>query len=235
MAMRTCSLLIAGSVFAGTLLLATGVQAQSSDCEKGTPTERLMCDDFDLKMLDSELNGAYQGALDRSNHPDQVRTQERAWLKQRDACTGMKCLMDAYHAQIALLQAVSDEPPTCESGTTPDVDACGAEYSRRADLELARYVAAARRELLKDAASDPQTNAAKDALTGLDVSQTAWVAYRKAECEAIYSRWSDGTIRGAMFNGCYLSVTKARTQTVWANWLTYEDDTPPILAEPSKK
>ena len=234
MATAIRSVLIAGGVFAGTLLLATGAQAQSSDCEKGTPVERLMCDDFDLKMLDSELNGAYQGALDRSNHPDQVRTQERAWLKQRDVCTGMKCLLDAYQSQIKLLQAASDAPASCGGGSTPDVDACRAEYSRRADLELARYVTAARKELLKDAASDPQTNAAKDALTGLDASQTAWVAYRKAECEAIYSRWSDGTIRGAMFNGCYLSVTKARTQTVWANWLTYEDDTPPILAEPPK-
>ena len=226
--------LIAGGVFACALLLAGAAQAQSSDCEEGTPAARLMCNDFDLKMLDSELNGAYQGALDRSNHPDQVRTQERAWLKQRDACTDVKCMTNDYQAQIALLQAVSDKPPTCEGGSTPEVDQCGVEYSRRADLELDRYVAAARKELQSDAASYPQSNAAKDALTGLDASQTAFVAYRKAECDAVYSRWSDGTIRGAMFNGCYLAATKARTHAVWENWLTFPDDTPPILAEPTK-
>ncbi|HWE46448.1 MAG TPA: lysozyme inhibitor LprI family protein [Caulobacteraceae bacterium] len=218
------------------LIAVSGANAASFDCKKAADRiEHLICGDVDANAYDGQIGAAYQGALDRSSHPEEVRARQRAWLKQRDACADASCLTAAYKKQISLLSSLSDEPPTCEDGTTPAINACGAEYSRRADLELARYVAASRKRLLDDTADNPESQAAKTALPEFDAAQKAWETYRKAECGAAYDWWSDGTIRGAMFNACYLSATKARTEAIWETWLTYMDDTPALLPEPSAK
>ena len=120
-----------------------------------------------------------------------------------------------------LLIAVADP---CGGSTTPDVERCLAADLARADAELNRYYAAATARLV----NDRQTAA----ITQLRASERAWVAYRDAECDAIYKRWSDGTIRGAMALGCRTRVTRARTLAIWRNWLTYPDSTPPLLPRP---
>jgi len=216
-------------------VLAGGeVHAASFDCKKAaTPVETRICNDPDLNSYDSQIQAAYQGALDRSLHAEQVTALQRAWLKTRDSCADINCMQLAYKRQIAALSKISDEPAICSGGTTPEVNACGAEYSKRADKELDRYVAAARKRLTEEG-EDQFGQAAKAALPAFDKAQAAWIAYRKAECEAYYTWWSDGTIRGAMYNGCYLSVTKARTRAIWQTWLGFEDDTPPMLPEPAK-
>ena len=103
------------------------------------------------------------------------------------------------------------------------MSACAAEYSDRADRELARYVAATRKRLANDSA-----------LAEFDASQVAWEAYREAECNAVRTWWISGTIRGAKYQACRLSVTKARTAAIWSTWLHYVDNTPPIMPEPSQ-
>ena len=40
-----------------------------------------------------------------------------------------------------------------------------------------------------------------------------------------------GTIRGTMELNCEIFLTR---QACWSEWLTYMDDTPPILPEPPK-
>lgn len=120
-----------------------------------------------------------------------------------------------------LLMAVADP---CGGSTTAEVERCLAADLARADAELNRYYAAAVARLAKDR----QTVA----IARLRASERAWVTYRDAECDAIYERWKDGTIRGAMALGCRMRVTRARTMTIWRNWLTYADSTPPLLPRP---
>ena len=86
------------------------------------------------------------------------------------------------------------------------MNACEAEYSRRADRELDRYVAAARKRLKDEAKDDPSREAPRKALAMFDASQKAWEAYRKAECDADYEWWSEGTIRGAMYHLCRRTI-----------------------------
>ncbi len=71
------------------------------------------------------------------------------------------------------------------------------------------------------------------ALAEFDKAQTAWIAYRDAECGAIYDYWSSGTIRNTIALTCEIDLTRRHTHTVWSEWLTYMDSTPPILPEPS--
>lgn len=112
----------------------------------------------------------------------------------------------------------------CAGSTTPEVERCLAADLARADAELNRYYAAAAARLAKDRQNG--------AIAQLRASEGAWIAYRDAECNAIYEWWKDGTIRGAMALSCRMRVTKARTLTIWRNWLTYPDGTPPLLPRP---
>jgi uncharacterized protein YecT (DUF1311 family) len=142
-------------------------------------------------------------------------------------------LSAVYEKRIAALGRVSDQPVICADGNTPAVNACTAEYARRADRELARYLAAARKRLTDEASENlkPQTPSAT--LAAFDASQKAWEVYRKAECDAVYDWWSSGTIRGAMYGGCMESVTKARTEDIWNTWLSFMDNTPPLMPKPT--
>jgi uncharacterized protein len=225
------------AAFAGMLLLCTGgAKAAGFDCDKAASRiEQLICANPDLNSLDSQLEGAYLGALDRSNHPEQVKERQLAWLKERDACADAKCMSAAYSRQIQLLSSLSDEPSVCGGSTTPEIDACALEYSRRADRELARYIAAARKRLIGEAKEEPDSQAPKTALAGFDASQAAWIAYRKAECSAVYDWWSEGTIRGAMYQGCWETITKSRTADIWSTWLHFMDSTPPLLPKPFER
>lgn len=227
---------IAGAVAGALLLWAGAAEAASFDCAKAAGRiEHLVCDDPDLNVFDGQLEGAYLGALDRSNRPADIKQMQLAWLRQRDACADKSCLAAAYRRQIQLLSAISDEPPGCDGPTTIEIDRCAQAYARRADRELARYVAATRERLLDEAKEEPARRAPKTALAEFDASQTAWEAYRKAECDAVYDWWSDGTIRGKMFQDCWAAVTAARTAHVWSTWLHFVDRTPPLLPDPARR
>jgi uncharacterized protein YecT (DUF1311 family) len=113
----------------------------------------------------------------------------------------------------------------CDGSTTPEVEQCLAADLARADGELNRYFAAATKRLTKQ-----QDTAA---LAKLRTAERAWIAYRDAECDAVYQSWGQGTIRGTLALGCRIALTKARTATVWHNWLTYADSTPPMLPKPA--
>jgi uncharacterized protein YecT (DUF1311 family) len=223
------------STFLGTWLLWAGVgQAASFDCKKAASRiEHLICDEPDLNSFDSQLEGAYRGALDRATRPVSVKNMQLAWLKRREACPDVKCMSDAYQQQITLLTAIVDKPSICNgAGSTPEVEACAAEHSRRADRELARYIAAARKKLIEEAQDAGLAQSAKAVLVEFDASQAAWVAFRQAECSAVYTRFGDGTIRGTMYQSCWQSVTKSRTAMVWSIWLQFMDSTPPLMPKP---
>ncbi|WP_267395131.1 MULTISPECIES: lysozyme inhibitor LprI family protein [unclassified Sphingomonas] len=124
---------------------------------------------------------------------------------------------------VALLLLIAVAGP-CGGTTTPEVERCLAADLARADAELNRYYTAAVARLAKD----QQTVG----ITHLRASERAWIVYRDAECNAVYEWWKGGTIRGAMALGCQMRITRARTMTIWRNWLTYADSTPPLLPQP---
>lgn len=110
-----------------------------------------------------------------------------------------------------------------DAKTTVDMNMCLARASNAAEVEMNRYLVAAR----KRASADGVT-----VVKAFDEAQARWLAYRKGECDAVYAHWQDGTIRGAMLLDCRIELTQARTHQLWKTWLTYMDSTPPILPEP---
>jgi uncharacterized protein len=214
------------------LLVASNAEVAGFDCTRAqSPLEKRICDDPDLNSLDSQLAEAFAGALDRVKDKAALRQGQRTFLAGREG-KDLKALRAAYQARIDVLQRAENVPDACTGGgTTPDINACAAEYSRRAEARLARYCQAARARLKEEAASSAVS---AEALKGLEASQAAFVAYRRAECDAVYRWWSEGTIRGLEFESCFLAVTEARTLTVWNNWLQFKDSTPPLLPKPAK-
>ena len=127
-------------------------------------------------------------------------------------------------AMLAAAAAFTAAP--CPGETTLDTNACLAQQLDSANAELQRYVMAARKRLTDGAGTDPSV------LADFDKAESAWAAYRKAECDAVYDNWKAGTIRTAMDLSCQIELTSRHTHTVWSHWLTYMDSTPPILPEP---
>ena len=147
--------------------------------------------------------------------------EDAAYVKQTEQGT--------IEMLLALAMIVSLQPddvqPNC-SGNTLEINACLGEKRDRSEKRLQNYVRAAiDRHIDQDGKSD-------SVALGIQASQTAFEAYRAIECAAVYERWKEGTIRGAMGSSCATELTDQRTRTVWENWLRYMDSTPPILPEP---
>lgn len=110
-----------------------------------------------------------------------------------------------------------------ETKTTVEMETCLSRASNAAEVELNRYLVAARKRALADGVMVGKA---------FDEAQGRWLAWRKGECDAVFAHWQGGTIRGAMALNCRIDLTQARTQWLWKTWLTYPDSTPPILPEP---
>jgi uncharacterized protein YecT (DUF1311 family) len=79
--------------------------APSFDCNKAsTGPERLICSSQELSQADVKLAVAYKSAANISTDKDLLRSSQNAWRKdERDACSDVKCMLDAYQNRLAQL------------------------------------------------------------------------------------------------------------------------------------
>lgn len=124
---------------------------------------------------------------------------------------------------IVLTMMLSAAQP-CAGSTTREVEICLAGELAGADAELNRYYAAAVRRL-----ADERQPAA---LAKLRESERLWIRHREADCDAVWEYWREGTIRGTCAILCRIRSTRARTLSIWSNWLTFADSSPPMLPRP---
>ena len=133
--------------------------------------------------------------------------------------------MNKYLSLLLLIShnSFAEEKVDCEkASTTIEMNVCAMQKADQAHEMLEKYLAKAREKYSDE----------KPIVGALNVSQESWLKYRKAHCDAVYKQWSGGTIRGVMFAGCMLKLTKLRTHVIWGDYLTYMDSTPPMLPEP---
>jgi uncharacterized protein YecT (DUF1311 family) len=138
------------------------------------------------------------------------------------SAAGIAVMLLFFTLVLATTGSIPNDP--CPGTTTPEVNACQKVVSDQADADLNRYYQAA----LKRLKQDDQELARR-----LVASQRAWIAYRDAECGAVYDNWSGGTIRTSMALRCQAQLSRLRSYSIWENWLTYMDSTPPILPRPN--
>ncbi|MDX1475202.1 MAG: lysozyme inhibitor LprI family protein [Reinekea sp.] len=111
----------------------------------------------------------------------------------------------------------------CENArTTIEINQCAGMALESAQAVLAEYLQAS----FENHADDPELVAA------IKTAQKDWQAYMTSHCDAVYTQWRDGSIRGVMTLSCKTQLTKQRTHEIWANFLTYMDSTAPVLPEP---
>ena len=117
--------------------------------------------------------------------------------------------------------------PRCQTASnTVAFDECLGCERDKSLRALERYRLAARSKIARE---NPENGRL---LGDFDAAQTAWVAYQKAECGAVYTLWQNGTIRGAMSLRCDIRLTQLRTHQLWSTWLVDENGPAPSLPEP---
>lgn len=100
-------------LFLAILLGASPAAAASFPCAKAsTPSEKAICADQGLSVLDERLAATYRKAMDLLGgaSPEEgparaaVKADQRAWLADRNACGGdSSCLRTAYERRLAVL------------------------------------------------------------------------------------------------------------------------------------
>ncbi|MBA5682052.1 DUF1311 domain-containing protein [Photobacterium damselae subsp. damselae] len=116
-----------------------------------------------------------------------------------------------------------DEVLDCDNSmNTIQINQCAAIKLETAQAQLVQYLKAS----LTHNANDPEL------VEAIKVAQKDWQAYMTAHCNAVYTQWREGTIRGAMAISCKTELTEQRTHELWQNFLTYMDSTPAVLPEP---
>ena len=118
------------------------------------------------------------------------------------------------------------------TGSTREMNECGAQILQKADEERARYLAAAVATMADRSEADVEMR--PDLQEDMAASDEKFTAYREAECGALYDRAIMGSIRNIEYLACSIILTRERTHTIWRHWLTYPDSTPPILPEPRR-
>lgn len=135
---------------------------------------------------------------------------------------------------------------SCQAAnTTLAMQECLARLLQRADQDLERYLARALRRL--SAAQDRRPSSSSGvassgaasagassagAASELAASQHDWRRFRDRYCQAVWSSWSGGTIRGPKLLECRLTLARERQRRLWADFLSFPDGTPPLLPEP---
>lgn len=80
--------------------------AASFDCSKASAkVEKMICADPKLSMLDEEMGKVYAEALRKAPDSAVLKSEQRAWLKERNGCADTQCLELKYSGRIAELHS----------------------------------------------------------------------------------------------------------------------------------
>jgi uncharacterized protein YecT (DUF1311 family) len=135
----------------------------------------------------------------------------------------MKTVLFVALAMLPIASLAQQDEIDCENAlNTLEINQCAAIELQTAEQQLETYLQAS----FEHNAEDPIL------VESIKRSQADWSTYMTAHCDAIYTQWRDGSIRGVMVLSCKTELTKDRTHQIWANFLTYMDSTPPVLPEP---
>ena len=135
----------------------------------------------------------------------------------------MKAVLLVALAILPMTLLAQQDEIDCENAmNTLEINQCAAIELQAAEEQLKTYLQTA----FEHNAEDPIL------VEAIKRAQTDWSTYMNSHCDAVYTQWRDGSIRGVMALSCKTELTKERTHQIWANFLTYMDSTPPVLPEP---
>lgn len=75
------------------------------NCAKATTkVEKMICADQTLSSADSVNTDLYKEVVQTADNPNQVKQEQRLWLKARNACQTVDCIAKAYDTRYNQLQ-----------------------------------------------------------------------------------------------------------------------------------
>lgn len=90
------------------VMIAMPAQAASFDCAKAsTSQEKLICFDYRLSDLDSQLAWIYSKTLKQAKDPLVLKQSQKDWLATREKCADVNCILYAYVRRIEALSPES--------------------------------------------------------------------------------------------------------------------------------
>jgi uncharacterized protein YecT (DUF1311 family) len=110
----------------------------------------------------------------------------------------------------------ADPKVTCAKAiTTPELNLCAERTLQAADAKLNAAYKKALAEIRKSESAKPYDRASWE--KALRASQTAWIAFRDADCSGLVPMsWTGGTGTTAAVLGCKTDKTEARTKELVA-------------------
>lgn len=73
----------------------------SFNCDKAiTNVEKMICADSKLASLDIKLDSAYQDAFNSYNNIDELKANQKTWIKNRNGCQNTDCISNIYESRI---------------------------------------------------------------------------------------------------------------------------------------
>ena len=116
---RSMAYICAAIVAAALALFGTPAHAASFDCRAATTqVERLICTESRLSEGDERVALAYRAALQSAARPDDVRADQRQWVRILGACRNSACVASAQDMRLAQLGGDPDTPPPARVGET---------------------------------------------------------------------------------------------------------------------
>lgn len=88
----------------------------------------------------------------------------------------------------------------CKNATTTvEMNECAAEDQQRVEAKLNEFY----KRVLKSIEND-------EVKKSLIIAQRAWITFRKADCDTLYKRYADGSIRTVTFLNCMQAHAEQR-------------------------
>jgi uncharacterized protein YecT (DUF1311 family) len=113
-------LLVSILLAAFALLHLPRAHSASFSCgEASSVVEKLVCESSELSRLDEALDATYQAARRSSRRVDSLRTEQRAWVVRRNACTDRSCVRGAYLTRLEQLELTMPVPRQGYGGHQP--------------------------------------------------------------------------------------------------------------------
>lgn len=102
------------------LLLTITLFGASFDCSKAkTDVEKTICSDKELSVIDENLSKVFKEVIKTTKDKNQLKNKQFAWMKERNECKDVKCLIDSYHLQLDYLEKkTQDRHPTAKQTIT---------------------------------------------------------------------------------------------------------------------
>lgn len=97
--------------------------------------------------------------------------------------------------------------------TTPDINQCASIEQKKVEANLNKVYQRVLKSLGRQDESQPSSAAVR---TSFIAAQKAWIRFREADCDAVFQKYADGSIRTVMYIGCLQNHAERRIKDLEA-------------------